>query len=103
MSVSVLMCSKQLMHIEVKPVVGDIYLCTVVYGASSRHERGELFRGLDIACVVDKPWLVLGDFNCKANFNEPIEHRVMNSEIQPLKGCMMNCGLHDIWEVLHMD
>lgn len=37
MSVSVLMCSKQLMHIEVKPVVGEIYLCRVVYGSSSRN------------------------------------------------------------------
>ncbi|CAO2836219.1 unnamed protein product [Amaranthus hypochondriacus] len=38
----------------------------------------------------------MGDFNCIANFNERIGHRVMNSEIQPLRGCMMNCGLHDI-------
>ena len=36
MSVSVLICSKQLIHIAVTPVVGEAFVCAFVYRSSSR-------------------------------------------------------------------
>lgn len=58
MSVSVLLCSKQLIHIAVTHVVAEAFMCTFVYGYFSRNERGELFKILyEIASATVKPWL----------------------------------------------
>ena len=93
----VLIYTSQLMHLELHPVAGDIFVCSFVYGASSRNKRNDLFQMPEgITVTPSKPWVVVGDFNCIANFYERLGHRVINSKIQSLRGCILNCGLHSI-------
>ena len=45
---------------------------------------------------VDKPWVVLGDFDCLENLNERIGQTVRLQEVMPLRSCMQDCGWKDM-------
>lgn len=97
MSVNIIACSSQLMHVEVKPTHGVAFSCTIVYGATSKHVRLELLQHLEaLRSLCNGPWIILGDFNCIANLNERIGQAVRLSKILPLKTCMENCNMHDM-------
>lgn len=40
MVVHISFCSSQIMHLEVKPVLGSPFVCSFVYGATNKAERG---------------------------------------------------------------
>lgn len=71
MCIDILVFSSQLIHMSIHPQTGPHFCSTFVYGSTDRNERLELFRQLhDISRTISSPWLVLGDFNTVANFNE---------------------------------
>ena len=89
--------SSQLIHTCIKPLLGEQFYCTSVYGTSEAPQREFLFKQLvDIADHMLKPWIVLGDFNCVAYFSERIERLVRLKEIQPLRQCMFEYGLKNV-------
>lgn len=90
-------CSSQIIHAEIKPLVGEKFHCTFVYGASDKKGREDLFDQLGhIKFHTTGPWLVTGDFNCIAHMDERMGQRPRHHELAPLKNCMANCELHDL-------
>ena len=62
--VDVKVCSSQLIHLFVIPTMGDPFFCTVIYGASDKNMRLQLFSQLElISKGIDMAWAMLGDFN----------------------------------------
>lgn len=99
MSVQIGWCSSQMMHLEIR---GPHFSCTFVYGSSFKHERCAMFQELESwATHCHGPWIVLGDFNCIANFNERIGQPVKLSDISPLSTCLHQCGIHDMKSTGH--
>ena len=90
-------CSSQLIHVEVTPIVGQIFHCSFVYGASDKKGREDLFAQLEsVKMHIDGPWLIMGDFNCIVDLNERIGQRPRNHEVEPLRRCMETCEIHDL-------
>lgn len=72
MSVNILDCRDQLIHLEVKPNISAPFFCTFVYDATNKHSRLEMLLHLE-KLPRHGPWIVLGDFNCLTNLNERVE------------------------------
>lgn len=69
--VDILSSRSQFIHMEVSPVNGTPFMCTFVYGSNNRHERQHLFEELGVLSqTIASPWIILGDFNCVAQFDE---------------------------------
>ena len=97
MQVNIKLCTNQLIHLEVKPGLGDPFLCSFVYAYLHKKEQIQLLSSLEhVALTVKGPWIAMGDFNCIANLNEKIGQVVRMIEILPLRNCMATCGLHDM-------
>ena len=47
---------------------------------------------------MNSPWIILGDFNCVANFDERHGQPVRLHEIKPFRECLDWCGMHDLHE-----
>src|SRR5687768_16406016 len=91
-----------MMHLEIQPIRGPYFSCTFVYGSSFKHERCDIFQQLEnLATQWQGPWIVLGDFNCIANFNERIRQPMKLYEIFPLRTCIHQCGIHDMKSTGH--
>ena len=102
MVVNISFCSSQIMHLEVTPSLGAPFFCSFDYGANNKHERRDLlhhFKKVIGSC--SGPWIILGDFNCIANFNERIGKAVRLSEVEPLRSCIANCDIHDMKSTGH--
>ena len=50
----------------------------------------------DIDQKPDRPWLILGDFNCIGNLNERMGSTLRLTETLPLRQCKENCGLYNV-------
>ena len=95
--VDVLRCSSQFIHIECSPNRGASLHCTFVYGSSEKQGRLQLFRDLqEISKTINSPWIILGDFNYVANFDERHGQPVRFHEIKPFRDCLDWCGVHDL-------
>lgn len=46
--------------------------------------------------TISSPWIVLGDFNCIAHFDERVGSPVRLAEVQPLRDCLAVCVVHDL-------
>ncbi|XP_062074292.1 uncharacterized protein LOC133778398 [Humulus lupulus] len=55
------------------------YLVTFVYGLNTLEERLELWRGLSSIHVINRPWLIMGDFNAVFNFDERVGGRTISA------------------------
>ena len=87
--VDVWFCSSQLIHFFVIPTIGDPFFCSFIYGANDKNIRLQLVSQLDmLSQVIDKAWVVLGDFNWLANLDERIRQTVRLQEVLPLCSCM---------------
>ena len=85
MDVDIMFCSSQLIHVLVITRNEKPFYCSFVYSANEKKERLLLFQHLqNIACNIDKPWLVGGDFNCVANINKHIGSVLRNSSFAEL-------------------
>lgn len=97
MSVDILVCSSQLMHLVVKPSKGTFFFCTFVYGATNKHDRQVFLNHLSkLKNFISGPWTVIGDFNCIANLNERICQIVRLSKGLPLRNYMATCEIQDM-------
>ena len=97
MKVSIRECNSQVIHLEVHPLNGTTFFCSFVYGATAPQERLQLFQQLEsIGNHMNRPWIILGDFNCVAGMDERIGHEARFHETTHLQNCMFNCGVHDI-------
>ncbi|XP_062104173.1 uncharacterized protein LOC133815334 [Humulus lupulus] len=54
-------------------------LITFVYGFNSLVERLDMWRGLSSIHVLNKPWLVVGDFNAVFNFDDRLGGKVISA------------------------
>lgn len=45
---------------------------------------------------INSPWVILGDFDCVANFDERQGQPIRFLEVKPFRDCLAWCGLHDI-------
>ena len=95
MNVNILFMSSQIVHLEITPIIGEVFLCSFVYGDNTASNRSVLFHQL-VSLHVNGPWLVMGDFNCLAGLDECTGHAVRLQETIPLRRCMETCGLHDL-------
>lgn len=97
LQVNIVTCSSQLIHISVTPKNNPSFFCTFVYGASEKNARLQLFQVLHaLSLNISLAWIIMGDFNCIANFDERRGQPVRLHEIQPLRDCMMECGVRDL-------
>lgn len=56
-----------------------------------------MFKNLSVnANIMLLPWIVLGDFNCIAHFNERTGRAIKLKEILPLRSYMDFCDLQDM-------
>ncbi|XP_060968731.1 uncharacterized protein LOC133036230 [Cannabis sativa] len=71
MHVEVLLDNEQFIHSKVK-IVGLIeeFYFTAVYGSNCPAERKLLFEKLAALGMLNRPWLILGDFNAMFNFQD---------------------------------
>ena len=70
-----------------------------MYGSSKKLGRLQLFHDLqEISKTMNSPWIILGDFNCVANFDERHGQPVRLHEIKPFRECLDWCGMHDLHE-----
>ena len=73
MKVDIRFVSSQIIHLAVNPNGVDSFVCSFVYGATDKNERGIMLTDLaNIGTTVIGPWLVMGNFNYIANLNERI-------------------------------
>ncbi|XP_062094142.1 uncharacterized protein LOC133800206 [Humulus lupulus] len=54
-------------------------LVTFVYGLNTMDERLEMWRGLSCIHVLNKPWLIVGDFNAMFNFDDRAGGRTISA------------------------
>ncbi|XP_074283590.1 uncharacterized protein LOC141608133 [Silene latifolia] len=70
---------------------------SMVYGYNRIAEREALWESLcNMSCLVDGPWVVLGDFNNVLAMNERIGSEVTVAELKGFQDCVDSCGLMDI-------
>ncbi|XP_062109882.1 uncharacterized protein LOC133821750 [Humulus lupulus] len=55
------------------------YMVTFVYGLNTVEERLELWWGLSSLHVINRPWLIMGDFNAVFNFDDRVGGRSISS------------------------
>ncbi|XP_062100722.1 uncharacterized protein LOC133806643 [Humulus lupulus] len=78
--VQVLFDHHQLMHCSIKISGMPMeYIVTFVYGLNTVEERLELWRGLSSLHVINRPWLIMGDFNAVFNFDDRVGGRSISS------------------------
>ncbi|XP_062118889.1 uncharacterized protein LOC133832581 [Humulus lupulus] len=78
--VQVLMEQHQLVHYSVKIIgIQMEFLVTFVYGLNTLDERLEIWRGLSCIHVINKPWLIVGDFNAVFNFDDRVGGRTISA------------------------
>ncbi|XP_062110569.1 uncharacterized protein LOC133822304 [Humulus lupulus] len=78
--VQVLLDHHQLVHCSVK-ITGMTmeFLVTFVYGLNTLDERLELWRGLSCIHVINRPWLIMGDFTAVFNFDDRAGGRTISA------------------------
>ena len=80
-----------------KASYGNSFHCTFVYGMNSNIERRKSWDQLSvIADFMKGAWVVLGDFNSIADFEERSGSVVRTSDIEPLQNCLAHCSIRDI-------
>lgn len=95
--IDIIQCDSQFIHLMGVPKTENSFHCTFVYGSSAIHERKKLFMSLqELSTCIKTPWIILGDFNCVANFDEHHGQPIRLHEIQPFRDCLDWCCLHDI-------
>ncbi|XP_048493649.1 uncharacterized protein LOC125494123 [Beta vulgaris subsp. vulgaris] len=72
------------------------FYCTIVYAFNSAVERDTLWKDLRLVNVVNKSWIVVGDFNCVLSREERIGNPVRENEMAPFRSCLAQCQLEDI-------
>ena len=76
---------------------GGFFSYSFVFGSSKRHKRLSLFWDLlTISSSIYSPWIILGDFNRIANFDERLGSPVCLHEVQPIRDCMAWCNVYDL-------
>ncbi|KAL9239109.1 hypothetical protein vseg_013460 [Gypsophila vaccaria] len=88
----------QFVHIKVESLLHrHWFYLTFVCAFNGIHEREALWfhlRKLEQQC--QRPWAVVGDFNCVLSPTERVGGNASIAEISPFKSCVDDCGLVDI-------
>ncbi|XP_056685778.1 uncharacterized protein [Spinacia oleracea] len=97
-TVSVLGMSSQMIHCLVCPRNSHKeFFCTSVYAFNHNNERVALWKDLcGIGGNMNKPWVVMGDFNCVLNVEERIGAPVRHQSMVDFRNCVTCCGLEDV-------
>lgn len=95
--VDIVAMSAQFIHFHIQVVSNkqDFYY-TFVYAHNEAKKRESLWRDMEeFALKIDKPWAILGDFNCVLNM-ERIGAVVREAEMLPFRMCVTKCGVEDM-------
>ncbi|XP_048497890.1 uncharacterized protein LOC125496470 [Beta vulgaris subsp. vulgaris] len=96
-SVDIIHMNSQFIHCFIKPRNGDGFECTFVYGFNDPCSRNELWSGLkNIAGHRKSPWILMGYFNALSEVDDRVGSNVRNSEVAPMRECLMTCELVDV-------
>ncbi|XP_048493001.1 uncharacterized protein LOC125493579 [Beta vulgaris subsp. vulgaris] len=96
-SVDIIHMNSQFIHCFIKPRNGDGFECTFVYGFNNPSSRNELWSGLkNIAGHMKSPWILMGDFNALSEVEDRVGSTVRNSEVAPMRECLLTCELVDV-------
>ncbi|XP_077248649.1 uncharacterized protein LOC143888187 [Tasmannia lanceolata] len=56
----------------------------------------------NLSCNIQKPWILIGDFNAVRDYSEKSEGMIINhSEIEDFNSCINNCSLADLRSIGH--
>lgn len=96
-SVDILRCSSQFIHVYYSPIRCVSFYCSFEYGSLEKQGKLQLFHDLqEISTTTNSPWIILGDFNYVSHFDERHGQPVRLQEIKPFRESLDWYGVHDL-------
>ena len=73
----------------------SLFVLTAVYASPQFNKRKRMWQHLeDFVATINRPWVLLGDFNDMLSKDERFEGLLINpSRIRAFRNCLDNCGL----------
>lgn len=91
--------SNQILNLIVKLEDQEVWLAFVVYASPDYRCRYELWQYLKrLGTTIDRPWVLIGDFNQDSSPDEKQGGRPPNTQgMQQLQAVVDHCHLIDLW------